>query len=199
MGWEFIALFFGAAALGIFVLFVVFIIGILKWLLQGYFLFRVAEVKSYHLPWLSFIPFGTFYIGGQGYDGNILKKNSFDPKHIGLAFAIGGLVLYLMGLTIGDLVITYLLIESVAFIGIFTAYVKQPVIGVLLGLLNVVTGGIAAIVILFLYSRKLKDEFNGQYGEDELAGAAGYDNAASDNNTDSRPSHPNDPNLNRDI
>ena len=199
MGWEFIALFFGAAALGIFVLFVVFIIGILKWLLQGYFLFRVAEVKSYHLPWLSFIPFGTFYIGGQGYDGNILKKNSFDPKHIGLAFAIGGLVLYLMGLTIGDLVITYLLIESIAFIGIFTAYVKQPVIGVLLGLLNVVTGGIAAIVILFLYSRKLKDEFNGQYGEDELAGAAGYDNAASDNNTDSRPSHPNDPNLNRDI
>ncbi len=193
MGWEFIALFFGAAALGIFILFVVFIIGMLKWLLQGYFLFRVAEIKSYHLPWLSFVPFGTFYIGGQGYDGNILKKDSFDPKHIGLAFAIAGLVLYLMGLSIGDLVITYLLIESVAFIGIFTAYVKQPVIGVLLGLLNLVTGGIAAIIILFLYSRKLKEELNGNYGEDNLAGAAGYDNAGS------RPSHPNDPNLNRDI
>lgn len=199
MGWEFIALFFGAAALGIFILFVIFIIGLLKWLLQGYFLFRVAEIKSYHLPWLSFIPFGTFYIGGQGYDGNILKKGSFDPKHIGLAFAIAGLVLYLMGLSIGDLVITYLLMESIAFIGIFTAYVKQPVIGVLLALLNIVTAGIAAIVILFLYSRKLKEEFNGKYGEDDLAGAAGYGSTGADSDTDSRPSHPNDPNLNRDI
>lgn len=199
MGWEFIALFFGAAALGIFILFAIFIIGLLKWLLQGYFLFRVAEIKSYHLPWLSFIPFGTFYIGGQGYDGNILKKGSFDPKHIGLAFAIVGLVLYLMGLSIGDLVITYLLMESIAFIGIFTAYAKQPVIGVLLALLNVVTAGIAAIVILFLYSRKLKEEFNGKYGEDDLAAAAGYGSAGAESNTDSRPSHPNDPNLNRDI
>ncbi|WP_213810825.1 hypothetical protein [Jeotgalicoccus sp. WY2] len=199
MGWEFIALFFGAAALGIFILFAIFIIGLLKWLLQGYFLFRVAEIKSYHLPWLSFIPFGTFYIGGQGYDGNILKKGSFDPKHIGLAFAITGLVLYLMGLSIGDLVITYLLMESIAFIGIFTAYVKQPVIAVLLALLNVVTAGIAAIVILFLYSRKLKEEFNGKYGEDDLADAAGYGSTDADGHTDSRPSHPNDPNLNRDI
>lgn len=199
MGWEFIALFFGAAALGIFILFAIFIIGLLKWLLQGYFLFRVAEIKSYHLPWLSFIPFGTFYIGGQGYDGNILKKGSFDPKHIGLAFAITGLVLYLMGLSIGDLVITYLLMESIAFIGIFTAYVKQPVIGVLLALLNVVTAGIAAIVILFLYNRKLKEEFNGKYGEDDLADAAGYGSTDADVHTDSRPSHPNDPNLNRDI
>ena len=196
MGWEFIALFFGAAALGIFLLFVIFIIGLLKWLLQGYFLFRVAENKSYHLPWLAFIPFGTFYIGGQGYDGNILKKGSFDPKHIGLAFAIAGLVLYMMGLSIGDLVITYLLMESIAFIGIFTAYVKQPVIGVLLALLNVVTAGIAAIVILFLYSRKLKDEFDGTglYGEDDLTGSTEHNY-----NDHSLPSHPNDPNLNRDI
>ena len=191
MGWEFIALFFGAAALGIFVLFVIFILGLLKWLLQGYFLFRVADIKNYHLPWLSFIPFGTFYLGGQAYDGTILKQKSFDPKHIGLAFAILGLVLYLMGLSIGDLVITYLLMESVAFIGIFTAYVKQPVIGVLLALLNVVTAGIAAIVILFLYSRKLKEEFDGTGYDDN-----NHNNDASSN--DKRP-HPNDPNLYRDI
>ena len=192
MGWEFIALFFGAAALGIFILFIIFIIGLLKWLLQGYFLFRVSEIKDYHLPWLSFIPFGTFYIGGQAYDGNILKKNSFDPKHLGLAFAIIGLVLYLMGLSIGDLVITYLLMESVAFIGIFTAYVKQPVIGVLLALLNVVTAGIAAIVILFLYSRKLRNEHGSDAFYQEESTNTFHNNSSSD-------SHPNDPNLNRDI
>src|SRR5699024_3783875 len=190
MGWEFIALFFGAAALGIFLLFAVFIIGLLKWLLQGYFLFRVADIKSYHLPWLAFIPFGTFCIGGQGYDGNILKKGSFDPKHIGLAFAITGLVLYMMGLSNGDLVITYLLMESIAFIGIFTAYVKQQVIGVLLALLSIVTAVITTNVILFLNSRKLIDEFNSTvlYGEYDLTG-----NTAHNYNNHTRPSHPNDP------
>lgn len=190
VGWEFIAVFLGAAAVGIFILFAIFIIGVLKWLLQGYFLYKVAEIKDYHLPWLGFVPFGTFYIGGQAYDGNILKKNSFDPKHIGLAFAIAGIVLYLMGLSIGDIVITYLLMESIAFIGIFTAYAKQPVIGVLLALLNVVTAGIAAIVILFLYSRKLKDEFDGSQS---------FREADPTNDVQPANSHPNDPNLNRDI
>ncbi|WP_166626946.1 hypothetical protein [Jeotgalicoccus sp. S0W5] len=191
MGWEFIAFFFGAAALGIFLLLFVFIVGLLKWLLQGYFLFRVAEIKRYDLPWLAFIPFGTFYLGGQAYDGNILKKGSFQPKHIGLVFAIAGIILYLMGLSIGDIVITYLLMESIAFIGIFTAYVKQPIIGVLLALLNAVTAGIAAIIILFLYSRKLRDEHDGSVLNNEDF----EDNASNDK----QPQHPNDPNLNRNI
>ena len=185
MGWEFIAFFFGAAAIGIFFLFIVLIIALLKWLLQGYFLFRVAEIKGYHLPFLAFLPFGTFYIGGQAYDGNIMKKGSFEPKQLGLAFVIGGLVLYIMGLSIGDIAITYVLMESIAFVGIFTAYVKQPVLGVLLALLNAVTGGIAAIIILFLYSRKLREEHDGSQLFKE--------------NSDSDKSHPNDPNLNRDI
>lgn len=191
MGWEFIAFFFGAAALGIFLLLVVFIIGLLKWLLQGYFLFRVAEIKRYDLPWLAFIPFGTFYLGGQAYDGNILKKGSFQPKHIGLVFAIAGIILYLMGLSIGDIVITYLLMESIAFIGIFTAYVKQPIIGVLLALLNAVTAGIAAIIILFLYSRKLRDEHDGS--------ALNNEDFEDNVSNDKQPQHPNDPNLNRNI
>ena len=191
MGWEFIAFFFGAAALGIFLLLVVFIIGLLKWLLQGYFLFRVAEIKRYDLPWLAFIPFGTFYLGGQAYDGNIVKKGSFQPKHIGLVFAIAGIILYLMGLSIGDIVITYLLMESIAFIGIFTAYVKQPIIGVLLALLNAVTAGIAAIIILFLYSRKLRDEHDGS--------ALNNEDFEDNVSNDKQPQHPNDPNLNRNI
>lgn len=191
MGWEFIAFFFGAAALGIFLLLIVFIIGLLKWLLQGYFLFRVAEIKGFDLPWLAFIPFGTFYIGGQAYDGNIIKKGTFEPKHIGLVFAIAGIILYLMGLSIGDIVITYLLMESIAFIGIFTAYVKQPVIGVLLALLNAFTAGIAAIVILFLYSRKLRDEHDGS--------TLNSDNFRDKPSDDQETQHPNDPNLNRNI
>lgn len=194
MGSEFIALFFGAAVIGIFILIAIFVIGILKWLLQGYFLYKVAEVKNYHLPWLGFVPFGTFYLGGQAYDGNILKKKSFDPKQIGLVFAIAGIIVYFLGLSIGDIVISYLLMESIAFIGIFTAYAKQPIIGVLLALLNIVTAGIAAIVILFLYSRKLQKEHDGSqlFNEEDIASASGFDNPA-------RNAHPNDPNLNRDI
>lgn len=194
MGWEFITVFLGATAIFIFIAIVIFVIGILKWLLQGYFLFRVAEVKNYHLPWLGFVPFGTFYLGGQGYDGNILKKNSFEPKQIGLVFAIAGIVVYFLGLSFGDIVISYLLMESIAFIGIFAAYTKQPIIGVLLALLNIVTAGIAAIVILFLYNRKLQKEHDGSqlYKEDDLASAGSTDGP-------SNSPHPNDPNLNRDI
>lgn len=155
---EMFGVFAGIAIIGILLILFFLLLGLIKWLLQGFFLFRVAEKKNLHLPFLGFIPFGTFYLGGQMYDGHVISRNQFNPKHIGLVFAIAGLVIYFMGLSIGDVAISYILIESIAFIGIFKAYTKNTAIAILLALLNVITIGIAAIIILFLYSRSIDDE-----------------------------------------
>lgn len=148
----------GIFALGIFLVIFVFLLGIIKWLLQGYFLYRVAVMKNLDLPFLSFIPFGSFYVGGQDYDGSIFEKGRFNPKTLGAVFVIAGIILYFSGLSIGDIAISYVLMESIAFLGIFKAYTKNTAVAVLLALLNVITIGIAAIIILFLYSRKLNLE-----------------------------------------
>ncbi|MBY8910524.1 hypothetical protein K6L05_12065, partial [Salinicoccus roseus] len=47
---------------------------------------------------------------------------------------------------------------SIAFLGIFKAYTKNLGVAALLALLNFVTAGIAAIIILFLYNRKLEED-----------------------------------------
>lgn len=156
---EIFGLFAGLVAIGIIVLIFVVAVGLIKWLLQGYFLFRIAERKNLDVPLLSFVPFGTFYVAGQDFDGNIFQKGSFNPKHLGLIFAITGLIVYFLGLSVGDIAISYLLMESIIFIGIFNAYTKNIGVAILLALLNVVTAGIAAIVILFLYHRKLSRTF----------------------------------------
>lgn len=148
----------GILALGIIVVIFVFLLGIIKWLLQGYFLYRVADMKNLDTPVLSFIPFGTFYVAGQDYNGNIFEKGRFNPRTLGAVFVIAGIILYFSGLSIGDIALSYVLMESVAFIGIFKAYTKNTAAAVLLALLNVITVGIAAIIILFLYSRKLVQE-----------------------------------------
>lgn len=148
----------GILALGIIVVIFVFLLGIIKWLLQGYFLYRVADMKNLDMPVLSFIPFGTFYVAGQDYNGNIFEKGRFNPRTLGAVFVIAGIILYFSGLSIGDIALSYVLMESVAFIGIFKAYTKNTAAAVLLALLNVITVGIAAIIILFLYSRKLVQE-----------------------------------------
>ncbi|MFD2830621.1 hypothetical protein [Corticicoccus populi] len=148
----------GILALGIIVVIFVFLLGIIKWLLQGYFLYRVADMKNLDMPVLSFIPFGTFYVAGQDYNGNIFEKGRFNPRTLGAVFVIVGIILYFSGLSIGDIALSYVLMESVAFIGIFKAYTKNTAAAVLLALLNVITVGIAAIIILFLYSRKLVQE-----------------------------------------
>lgn len=152
---ELFGLFAGIVAIGIIVLIFIVAVGLIKWLLQGYFLFRIAERKNLDVPMLSFVPFGTFYVAGQDFDGNVFQKGSFNPKHLGLIFAITGLIIYFLGLSVGDIAISYLLMESIIFIGIFNAYTKNMGVAILLALLNIVTAGIAAIVILFLYHRKL--------------------------------------------
>ncbi len=157
---EIFGLFAGLVALGIIVLIFLAALGLIKWLLQGYFLFRIAERKNLDIPLLSFLPFGTFYVAGQEFDGNVFQKGSFNPKHLGLIFAITGLVVYFLGLSIGDIAISYLLMESIIFIGVFNAYTKNIGVAILLALLNVFTAGIAAIVVLFLYHRKLSRTFN---------------------------------------
>lgn len=156
---EIFGLLAGLVAIGIILLIFLVVVGLIKWLLQGYFLFRIAEIKNFDVPMLSFVPFGTFYVAGQDFDGNVFQKGSFNPKHLGLIFAITGLIVYFLGLSIGDIAISYLLMESIIFIGVFNAYTKNIGIAILLALLNVVTAGIAAIVILFLYHRKLSKTF----------------------------------------
>ncbi|MBY8910989.1 hypothetical protein K6L05_15395, partial [Salinicoccus roseus] len=84
---------------------------------------------------------------------HITERGQFNPKTIGLVFAIVGIVIYIMGLSIGDIAISYVLMESIAFLGIFKAYTKNLGVAALLALLNFVTAGIAAIIILFLYNR----------------------------------------------
>jgi hypothetical protein len=148
----------GLLALGIIVVIFILLIGLIKWLLQGYFLYRVADMKNLDLPVLSFIPFGTFYVAAQDYDGNIFSPKRFNPKTIGLIFAVVGLIIYFSGLSIGDVAISYILMESIAFIGIFKAYTKNIGVAILLAVLNIITFGIAAIIILFLYSRNLDKE-----------------------------------------
>ncbi|WP_020007306.1 hypothetical protein [Salinicoccus albus] len=155
---EMFGVFAGIAIIGILLILFFLLLGLIKWLLQGFFLFRTAEKKNLHLPFMGFIPFGTFYLGGQMYGGHVISKDQFNPRHIGLVFAIAGLVIYFLGLSIGDVAISYILIESIAFIGIFKAYTKNTVVAILLALLNVITVGIAAIIILFLYSRSIDDE-----------------------------------------
>lgn len=157
---EIFGLFAGLVAIGIIVLIFIAALGLIKWLLQGYFLFRIAEKKNLDIPLLSFVPFGTFYVAGQEFDGNVFQKGSFNQKHLGLIFAVTGLVVYFLGLSIGDIAISYLLMESIIFIGIFNAYTRNIGVAILLALLNVLTAGIAAIVVLFLYHRKLSKEFN---------------------------------------
>ena len=157
---EIFGLFAGLVAIGIIVLIFIAAFGLIKWLLQGYFLFRIAERKNLDIPLLSFVPFGTFYVAGQEFDGNVFQKGSFNPKHLGLIFAITGLVVYFLGLSIGDIAISYLLMESIIFIGIFNANTRNIGVAILLALLNVLTAGIAAIVVLFLYHRKLSKTFN---------------------------------------
>lgn len=164
----------GLLALGIVVIVLIFLIGLIKWLLQGYFLYRVADMKKLDIPVLSFIPFGTFYVAGQDYDGNIFEKGRFNPKTIGLIFAVAGLIIYFSGLSVGDIAISYILMESIAFIGIFKAYTNNTAIAILLAVLNTITFGIAAIIILFLYSRHLDQEqmdeeiiSEAQYKEDQ--------------------------------
>lgn len=159
----------GLLAIGFIFVVIFLFLGLIKWLLQGYFLFRVAELKNLDIPFLSFIPFGTFYVAGQDYNGNIFEKDKFNPKTIGLIFAILGIVIYFSGLSIGDIAISYILMESIAFIGLFKAYTKNTGVAILLALLNAVTIGIAAIIILFLYSRDLAREEDERviYGQPE--------------------------------
>ena len=152
---EIFGLLAGLVAIGIILLIFLVVVGLFKWLLQGYFLFRIAEIKNFDVPMLSFVPFGTFYVAGQDFDGNVFQKGSFNPKHLGLIFAITGLIVYFLGLSVGDIAISYGLMESIIFIGIFNAYTKNIGVAILLALLNAVTAGIAAIIILFLYYRKL--------------------------------------------
>ncbi|AKG74855.1 hypothetical protein [Salinicoccus halodurans] len=157
---ELFGLFAGLAIIGILLLLFLFLLGIIKWLLQGFFLYQVADAKNLDLPLLAFLPFGTFYLGGQMYDGNILGKGQINPKTIGLIFAIAGLIVYVTGLSIGDIAISYIIMESIAFLGIFKAYSKSTGVAVLLAVLNIITAGIAAIIILFLYKRKLGEELS---------------------------------------
>lgn len=157
---ELFGLFAGIAIIGILLVLFLFLLGIIKWLLQGFFLYQVADTKNLNLPFLGFVPFGTFYLGGQMYDGNILSKGQFKPKTIGLVFAIAGIIVYISGLSVGDIAISYIIMESIAFLGIFKAYSKSTGVAVLLSLLNIITAGIAAIIILFLYNRKLGEEMS---------------------------------------
>ncbi|GAA3716036.1 hypothetical protein GCM10022378_02960 [Salinicoccus jeotgali] len=164
---ELFGLFAGLAIIGILLALFLFLLGIVKWLLQGYFLYRIAEKKNLDIPLLAFVPFGTFYLGGQMFDGHVLDRGKFEPKTLGIVFAIAGIVLYIMGLSIGDIAVSYVLIEAIAFLGVFTAYTKNIGTAALLALLNFVTAGIAAIVILFLYNRKLEEEAFGIVDEDD--------------------------------
>ncbi|WP_462421651.1 hypothetical protein [Salinicoccus sp. Marseille-QA3877] len=185
---EIFGLLAGLVAIGIIVLIFLVAVGLVKWLLQGYFLFRIAERKNLDVPMLSFVPFGTFYVAGQDFDGNVFQKGSFNPKHLGLIFAVTGLVVYFLGLSVGDIAISYVLMESVIFIGVFNAYTKNIGVAILLALLNVVTAGIAAIIILFLYHRKLSRAF-----EDPVVYTKTNDDASVDDsvNTDDVDRHRN--------
>src|SRR5690625_4872952 len=150
---ELFGLFAGLAIIGILLLLFLFLLGIIKWLLQGFFLYQVADAKNLDLPILGFLPFGTFYLGGQMYDGHLIRKGQFNPKTIGLVFAIAGLIVYITGLSIGDIAISYIIMESIAFSGVFKAYSRSTGVAVLLALLNIITAGNAATIILFLSSR----------------------------------------------
>ncbi|MFC3418915.1 hypothetical protein ACFOLA_05440 [Salinicoccus hispanicus] len=165
---EIIGLLAGLAIVGILLVIFFSLIGLVKWLLQGYFLFRVAEKKNLDIPLLGFVPFGTFYLGGQMFDGHVLDRGKFNPKTIGLTFAIVGLVVYVMGLSIGDIAISYVLMESIAFLGIFKAYTKNFGTAALLAVLNMITVGIASIIILFLYNRKLEEDAMGIVDESDI-------------------------------
>ncbi|CAM4341450.1 hypothetical protein [Lacicoccus alkaliphilus] len=178
---EIFGVFAGLVAIGIILLIFIAAFGLVKWLLQGYFLFRIAERKNLDIPLLSFVPFGTFYVAGQEFDGNVFQKGSFKPKHLGLIFAITGLVVYLLGLSIGDIAISYLLMESIIFIGIFNAYTRNIGVAILLALLNILTAGIAAIVVLFLYHRKLSRTFNDPVVREEPGNEGYTDSGKADN------------------
>ena len=181
---ELFGLFAGLAIIGILLLLFLFLLGIIKWLLQGFFLYQVADAKNLDLPILGFLPFGTFYLGGQMYDGHLIRKGQFNPKTIGLVFAIAGLIVYITGLSIGDIAISYIIMESIAFLGVFKAYSRSTGVAVLLALLNIITAGIAAIVILFLYSRRLASELSDPVVRDFEATSERHDEAESDSDTD---------------
>src|SRR5699024_3231112 len=125
---EIFGLLAGLVAIGIIVILFVVAVGLIKWLLQGYFLFRIAEKKNLDVPMLSFVPFGTFYVAGQDFDGHVFQKGSFNPKHLGLTFAITGLIVYFLGLSVGDSATSYILMEPAIFIGGFNAYPKHIVV-----------------------------------------------------------------------
>ena len=181
---ELFGLFAGLAIIGILLLLFLLLLGIIKWLLQGFFLYQVADAKNLDLPILGFLPFGTFYLGGQMYDGNIVGKGQFNPKTIGLIFAIAGIIVYITGLSIGDIAISYIIMESIAFLGSFKAYSKSTGVAILLAVLNIITAGIAAIIILFLYNRKLGEELADPVVRDFEASSETTAETETDINTD---------------
>src|SRR5699024_3943636 len=151
---ELFGLFAGLAIIGILLLLFLFLLGIIKWLLQGFFLYQVADAKNLDLPILGFLPFGTFYLGGQMYDGHLIRTGQFNPMTIGLVFAVTGLIVDITGRSIGDIAISFIIMQSIAVSGVFKAYSRSTGVALLLALLNIITAGIAAIVILFLFIRR---------------------------------------------
>ncbi len=150
---------FGLLAGGIVVLLFFLFFGLIRYLIQNYLLYRIGEHMNLDIPVVSFIPFGSFYVGGQMWDGEILEKGKYKPTNIGLVMTIIAVIVWLMGLSIGDIAISYLVLESVMFFGVFSIYFKgNSLLAGLVSLLNVLLFGIPSIVVLFLMYRDLQQK-----------------------------------------
>lgn len=150
---------FGIFAVGILVLLFFLFFGLIRYLIQNYLLYRIGQHMNLDIPVVSFIPFGSFYVGGQMWDGEILEKGKYKPTNIGLILTIIAVIVWLMGLSIGDFAISYLVLESVMFFGVFSVFFKgNKLIAGLMSLLNVLLFGIPSIIILFLMYRDLQQK-----------------------------------------
>lgn len=150
---------FGILAVGLVVLLFFLFFGLIRYLIQNYLLYRIGQHMNLDIPVVSFIPFGSFYVGGQLWDGEILERGRFKPTNIGLTLTIIAVVVWLMGLSIGDFAISYLVLESVMFFGLFSVYFNgNKLLAGLVSLANVLLVGIPSIIILFLMYRDLQQK-----------------------------------------
>lgn len=151
--------FLGLLALGILVLLFVLFFGLIRYLIQNYLLYRIGQLMNLDNPVVSFIPFGSYYVAGQAWDGELIEKGKYKATNIGLVMALIGVVAWLMGLSIGDIAISYLFLESVVLFGLFSIYFKgNRVIAGLISLLNVLLFGIPSVIVLYLMYRDLQRE-----------------------------------------
>lgn len=150
---------FGILALGIVMLLFVLFFGLVRYLIQNYLLYRIGQHMNLDNPVVSFIPFGSFYVAGQTWDSELLEKGKYKATNIGLIMALIGVVVWLMGLSVGDIAISYLLLESVVFFGLFSVYFKgNKLIAGLISLANVLLFGIPSVVVFYLMYRDLERE-----------------------------------------